>query len=349
MKRLLKVSLFTRIAVGNALVIAAGAILGTLLTRHFSNTLDGWLIGLFAFFGIVITLIVNFLILDAALRPLVELRKLAEKIAVGDSLRLDKLKNPDPDTVSLASTLSSLVNQLEDRNQELHALSGRAIFAQEEERKNIARSLHDDTGQALTMLIISLDQLETRLTDEQQGLKEDVQQARSLAANALAELRRIVFGLRPAILDDLGLVAAIRWYARTNLEPAGLKIDLQVPDPMPDLPAEISISLFRISQEAINNILRHASAKLVLIEVSLISGFITLKISDDGIGFNQREVTREALASHHLGLIGVRERTELLGGQLELESIPGQGTILKVLLPLSSTINLNEEDSHTAG
>ena len=349
MKRLQHISLFTRIAVGNSLVIAAGAIFGTLLTRHFSAALEGWLIGLFAAIGITLSLLVNFFILDAALRPLRELRKLAEKISHGDNLQLDHLKNPDADTVSLTSAIRSLVSQLDDRNRELHALSGRAINAQEEERKSIARSLHDDTGQALSMLIISLDQLEAHLPGKQEGLKVEIQQARTLAANALAELRRIVFGLRPAILDDLGLVPAIRWYARSNLEPAGLNIEVQAPDQIPELPPEVSISLFRISQEAVNNILRHAAASSVHINLSLQPGSITLQIKDNGRGFNQQTVSEEALASHHLGLLGLRERAELLGGQVNLDSAPGQGTCLEVRLPLSSTIELNEEDPHPAG
>jgi two-component system sensor histidine kinase UhpB len=349
MKRLLHVSLFMRIAVGNALVISVGAVFGTLLTRHFSGTLEGWFIVLFASSGILLSLLINFLILDAALHPLRELRRWADKIAHGDSLQLERLKNPDADTVSLAGALHTLVNQLDERNHELKALSERAIFAQEQERKSIARSLHDDTGQALTMLIISLDQLETRLPANQQALKEDIRQARSLAANALTELRGIVFGLRPAILDDLGLVPAMRWYARSQLDEAGLQVDVQSPDPMPDLPAEISISLFRITQEAINNVLRHADASKVEIEISLQAGSITLQVRDDGKGFDPQHASQSALPDQRLGLLGVRERAELLDGQLDLLSSPGQGTCLTVRLPLSSTIQNNEKDPHPAG
>jgi len=349
MKRLLHVSLFMRIAVGNALVITVGAVFGTLLTRHFSGALEGWFIVLFATSGILLSLLLNFLILDAALHPLRELRRWADKIAHGDNLQLEHLKNPDADTVSLAGALHKLVNQLDDRNHELKALSERAIFAQEQERKSIARSLHDDTGQALTMLIISLDQLETRLPTDQQALKEDIRQARNLAANALTELRGIVFGLRPSILDDLGLVPAMRWYARSQLDEAGLQVEVQAPDPMPDLPAKISISLFRIAQEAINNVLRHADARTVNIELSLQAGVITLQVRDDGKGFDPLHASQSALPDQHLGLLGVRERAELLGGQLQLDSSPGQGTCLTVHLPLSSTIQVNEEDPHPAG
>jgi len=333
-KKLTQISLFTRIAVGNALVIIAGAIGGTLLTRHFSEVLDGWLIGVFAAIGICLSLLINFFILKAALQPLRELRLLAKEISTGGDMQMDRLKNPDSDTRSLASALRSLLNQLEDRNQELHALSRRAIDAQEEERKSIARSLHDDTGQALTMLIISLDQFEAHLPAQHADLIKEIHASRQLASNALAELRRIVFGLRPTILDDLGLVSAIRWYARSNLEAAGISFEVDAPETLPDLSPQVSITLFRISQEAVNNILRHAAARSVLIRISIRSHFICLEIKDDGRGFDLQAASDDALQSHRLGLLGLRERAELLGGEILIDSSPGHGTCLEVCLPL---------------
>jgi two-component system sensor histidine kinase UhpB len=336
-KKLTQISLFTRIIVGNAMVIIAGAIGGTLLTRHFSEVLDGWLIGVFAAIGICLSLVINFFILKAALQPLRELRMLAKEISTGGDMKMERLRNPDADTRSLASALRSLLNQLDDRNRELHALSARAIDAQEEERKSIARSLHDDTGQALTMLIISLDQLETRLPAQHKDLVKEIQASRLLASNALAELRRIVFGLRPSILDDLGLISAIRWYARSNLEAAGILFEVDAPESLPELPPQVGITLYRISQEAVNNILRHAAARSVLIRISLRSQTICLEIKDDGRGFDLQAASDDALQNHHLGLLGLRERAELLGGEILLDSTPGEGTCLEVSLPLSIT------------
>jgi two-component system sensor histidine kinase UhpB len=333
--KLTRISLFTRIAVGNGLVIVAGAIFGTLLTRHYSSTLDGWLIGLFAAIGISLSLLINFFILNAALRPLRELRDLANQMSSSGNLPMEHLHNPDSDTVSLAAALHSLLNQLEERNQELHALSRRAIDAQEEERKSIALSLHDDTGQALTMLIISLDQLEARLPVQQKDLIKEIQASRQLASNALAELRRIVFGLRPSILDDLGLVSAIRWYARSNLEAAGISFEVHAPDTLPELSSQVSITLYRIAQEAINNILRHAAANSVTIRIYTRSDIICLEIKDDGRGFDLQAASDGAIQSHHLGLLGLRERAELLGGEILMNSSPGNGTCLEVCLPLS--------------
>ena len=219
--RLTRLSLFQRIVIGNEIIIVSGAVIRTLVTRHMAQrAADWWLIMLFAVGGITLSLLINFWIVSAALIPLRDLERLAKRLQSGDPGV--ELKNPDPYIIRVAKTLHSLLLQLEERNRELQALSERAINAQEEERRAIARSLHDDTGQALSMLIIHLDRIDEHVPSKDSRLKKQVSQARELAANSLTELRGILAGLRPAILDDLGLVPAIRWYARTNLERAGV-------------------------------------------------------------------------------------------------------------------------------
>ncbi|MFN2215728.1 MAG: sensor histidine kinase [Anaerolineales bacterium] len=326
-----RTSLFTRIAVGNALVIVTGAFFGTLLTRHFSSIIDGWLIGLFAILGIGISLLVNFLILHAALQPLRKLRRMAERMTDGDLVQLDGIKNPDLDTGNLYSSLQLLIEQLELRNKQLHAISERIINVQEEERKSISRSLHDDTGQALTMMIFNLDQMEAIIPPENEKIAKLVEDSRTLASNALTELRRIVFGLRPAILDDLGLESAIRWYARSNLNS---NIIIDVDEPIPDLPPRISTTLYRIAQEGINNIVRHADANNVRISIIPEDNNIHLCIQDDGKGMVLSSFSTSDVKEDHLGLLGLKERVELLGGELTLESKPGSGVSLEVILPI---------------
>lgn len=336
-KRLTRLSIFWRIAIGNSLIIIVGAVCGTLLTRHLaSRAADWWLILFFAAVGLAVSLLVNFIILGAALRPLRDLRQLAERLQSGGGEAVLNLKNPDPDTLQLAATLHSLVTQLEARNRELRALSERAINTQEEERREIARSLHDDTGQALSMLIISLDRLEEKTPVE---YKKKVRETRDLAANALAELRRILFGLRPAILDDLGLVPAIRWYARANLEQAGIQVEVHAAEDGLCLSHALTTSLFRIAQEAINNILRHSQAGSVQIRLSVDAEVVCLRVEDDGRGFDVSQITAQALQLNHLGLLGIQERAGLLRGEVSLESAPGKGTRLEVHIPLSGTIS----------
>jgi two-component system sensor histidine kinase UhpB len=343
-----RLTLFQRIATGNALIIVFGAVVGTLITRHLAQqAADEWLILLFASGGILVSLALNFFVVMAALRPLGDLGRLAKRLQSGElSCQPPALKNPDPYTSRMAGTLQSLFLQLEERNRELRALSERAIEAQEEERRGIAQSLHDDTGQALSMLIIQLDRIDERLPARDQGLRQQVAEARALAANALSELHRILAGLRPAILDDLGLVPAIRWYARSHLEATGLRVVVKAPSLPLELPPALTTTLFRIVQEAGANILRHAEAQSVTIVLQVGAGRVQLQVEDDGRGFNPQRASRDAVELQRLGLLGIRERAELLGGQVRIESAPDEGTRLSVTLPLGEA---RGEDPHPAG
>jgi len=343
--RLSRISLFQRIVVGNAVIIVFGAVIGTLVTRHLAQqATDWWLIMLFATGGILISLMINSWIVGAALNPLRELGQLVKRLQSGNPAI--ELKNPDPYTTRMANTLRSLFLQLEERNRELHALSERAINAQEEERRAIAQSLHDDTGQALSMLIIHLDRIDERIPARQKELKKQVADARAMAANSLTELRRIFSGLRPAILDDLGLVPAIRWYARTNLEQVGIRVVIKAPSAPLELSPAVTTTLFRIVQEAVSNIVRHAGAGSVTIVLQLSGGLVHLRVQDDGRGFDPGHASRDAVELQRLGLLGVRERAELLGGQLQIESVPEKGTSLQVSIPVGGT---GGENPHPAG
>ncbi len=343
--RLSRLSLFRRIVIGNAIIIVFGSVIGTLITRHLAQqAADWWLIILFAAGGITLSLLINFWIVGAALNPLHDLGRLANRLQSGDPTVV--LKNPDPYTTRMAETLRSLFLQLEERNRELHALSERAIDAQEEERRAIAQSLHDDTGQALSMLIIHLDRIDERIQPGQMELKKQVADARELASKSLTELRRILSGLRPAILDDLGLVPAIRWYARTNLQGIGINVVVKAPSIPLELSPAITTTLFRIVQEAINNIVRHAGARSVTIVLGLKEGFVQLRVEDDGRGFSPGDASRDAVELQRLGLLGIRERAELLSGEIQIESAPEKGTRLQVSIPLGGT---RGENPHSAG
>jgi len=343
--RLSRISLYQRIVIGNATIIVFGAVIGTLVTRHLAQqATDWWLIMLFATGGILVSLTINSWIVGAALNPLRDLGRLVKRLQSGRPAI--SLKNPDPYTSRMANTMRSLFHQLEERNRELQALSERAINAQEEERRAIAHSLHDDTGQALSMLIIHLDRIDERIQADQTELKKQVTDARALASNALTELRRILSGLRPAILDDLGLVPAIRWFARANLEQAGIGVVIKAPGAPLELSPAVTTTLFRIVQEAVSNIVRHAGASSVTIVLGLKDGRIDLRIQDDGRGFDPEHASRDAVELQQLGLLGIRERAELLGGQVLIESAPEKGTNLQASIPVGGTV---EENPRPAG
>ena len=328
-----------RIAIGNGFVIAIGAIGGTYLTRLLADqAVDWWLILLFLGIGTILSVTINFWIIKNALRPLNELSTLVDRVQK-DHSQIDPhfLEPTDPEIYQLASTLDSLVRQLNERNQELQALSEHAINALEEERRRIALTLHDDTGQALSMLIINLERLENQIPGEEFELKEKLEATRKLAQQSLANLRMIVYGLRPTILDDLGLVPAIRWYARTNLEEAGIMVEIHANGEVEPLPPQLKSTLFRIAQEAINNIVKHSNANQVEIKLSQREKNIQLEVKDDGEGFDLASVREKALRLQQLGLLGIEERAELAGGDAQLRSVPGGGTKILVRVPFSGT------------
>ncbi len=343
--RLKRTPIFYRIAIGNALIIILGAVIGTILTRYLTNiTSTLWHFVLFASVGILISLALNIYILQVALQPLRDLRQTVNRIQA-DRAAIDQLliNDTDPDIYQLTRALNSLITQLDTSNQQLRLLSERAINAQEEERKRIARSLHDDTGQSLSSMIINLERMENHLPVDKSEMIVQLGTLRKMAAESLDSLRSIIYDLRPAILDDLGLLSAIRWFARTNLEGAGIQVDLDFPEELPfSLPPTLTTTLFRITQEGVNNIIRHSQAKKVSIKVSLTEKEVYLKISDDGHGFDPTQINTEAIHMQRWGLIGIQERIELVRGRMSIQSDPQHGTTLIINLPVQSSSGLQD-------
>jgi two-component system, NarL family, sensor histidine kinase UhpB len=334
-RRIPFLSIYLRIALGNSIVIIIGAVGGTLLTHRLTHeAVSVWLIGFFACIGTILAISVNGWIIYKSLLPFHELVKIVNRVADGKTDFLSvPLKEIDPDFAQISFALDAIVRQLEERNRQLRALSQRAIKAQEEERIRIARCLHDDTGQSLSGLIIAIERLENRLPEKPAELEQRLAKTRHLATSALEELRRIIYDLRPTILDDLGLVSAIRWYTRTYLESQGIQVGLQVPEEDLHLPEETATTLFRISQEAINNILRHARAQTVIITLTCCDETICLEIKDDGVGFDSSSLASQEIVPLKLGLLGMKERAELSSGELNIQSVPGQGTLVRACLP----------------
>ncbi|MEW6568730.1 MAG: histidine kinase [Chloroflexota bacterium] len=183
--RLLRLPIFNRVLLGNSLVIIAGAIGGTLVTRQLARQQELWLIALFASLGILLSLVVNYWIIRSALRPLRELCPMVEPVQAGrGAASLPPIHDADPDTQRLAAAIQSMLTRLEVHTRQLHALSQRAINAQEDERKRIAQDLHDDTAQALSTLIISPDRLEASLPAQSGGLLAQLHAARELTTRA---------------------------------------------------------------------------------------------------------------------------------------------------------------------
>jgi two-component system sensor histidine kinase UhpB len=352
--RLTGFSICARIAIANAVIITVGAAAGTIITR--SLKLTGQVLPytiLIITAGVGLSIAASFLVTRLALRPLFELRRVSEK-ATSNTVPVStpfQIPNPDPDTCQVASALNSLIAELETSNRQLKIIRSRSIGAQEEERKRIARWLHDDTGQALAVLILQLDRLIQIVPEAQPEIRSQIATASERADQILKELRKIIQGLRPAILDDLGLVPAIRWYARTTLEEAGIRVTIHEDENEIALPPELSITLFRTAQEAINNVARHSHANQAFITIRRLGNEIYLGVEDDGRGFQVAGDADEAIRKRHWGLIGIQERLDRVGGSFSLLSEPSRGTLLQVYVPLpkNEEVIYEPENSHIAG
>jgi signal transduction histidine kinase len=183
------------------------------------------------------------------------------------------------------------------------------------------------------MLIIHLERLNNMVPADRPDIIRYISDSQNVATRLLENLRKIIWDLRPSILDDLGLVAAIRWFARTNLEKAGVRVDFWVDNEEMRLPTPLETMLFRIAQEAISNIVRHANASLVSIRLWVADASIWLEVKDNGCGFDLENISASNPGRKPLGLLGIRERASLVHGDVKINSSE-LGTCLQVHLPV---------------
>jgi signal transduction histidine kinase len=222
------------------------------------------------------------------------------------------------------------VEQMESAQQRLHTLSQRLLEAQETERRSLARELHDQIGQALTAVKINL-QATQRGTDPATSAR--LAESVAIVERALQTVRNMSLELRPSLLDDLGLISALRWYVDRQAQRAGFGAHFSGAVSTPLAP-HLETICFRVAQEALTNVVRHARAKQVTVSVRQEGRELELAITDDGCGFDVAaayEVTPEGAS---LGLIGMQERASLGNGRLQIDSAKGQGTTVRLILPL---------------
>jgi signal transduction histidine kinase len=231
-------------------------------------------------------------------------------------------------------TLESLNRELELSHERLRALSRRLFEVQEEERRRLARDLHDDVGQALTALKIQLESLAR--TGGEVAVRARVDECVDTVQHTLERVRQLSLSLRPSQLDDLGLAAALRSHLDRQARVAGLQAHFETEDAPQALAPEIETACFRVAQEAINNVLRHARARNLWLRLSTAGGCLAISVRDDGRGFDLDAVRKRAADGASLGLVGMEERMALAGGSFELRSAPGQGTVVLATFPLAA-------------
>lgn len=214
-------------------------------------------------------------------------------------------------------------------------LLDQVVDAQEAERIRIARELHDATGQSLTAISLGLRGIGRLVEEQAPTVAAQLREVESYSTNALAELRRIIADLRPSQLDDLGLVAALRWYVQAYQQRRGVEAEFILQGEPARLPAETETVLFRITQEALTNVAKHAEATQVTVTLETEPTQVAVTIADNGRGFDPDDVLQnERPHTSGWGLLGIRERTRLIGGVCTIHSTPGQGSRIRVTIPL---------------
>lgn len=299
--------------------------------------------------GLFLALGVAWYTTRSVVRPVTELRATARAFARG-SLETPVRVSAQDELGELAEDIETMRQQLKssrdgieearrelevkvaERTQRLQETLGKTITAQEEERRRLARELHDEQSQTLGALSVSLDRISRLLGPGSSQIHQELEQARNMALSLLRETRRLIYDLRPSVLDDMGLEAAIRWCAETHLECHGMEVTLKSSLPPGHLPAAIEAAMFRVAQESIVNIERHSQARHAGVELERRNSSVRVTIWDDGKGFVPPP--GNGGQTHGVGLEGMEERVRLMGGRLEVRSAPGRGTTIIVEVPL---------------
>jgi signal transduction histidine kinase len=305
-------------------------------------------------------LILAWLLTMVLTHPLLHLADLARRVAEGDlSVRspiwandemgyLSRSFNAMIDTLEESSAalvksnadvsasneeLRRLLGDLRQKEEMRVSLLARVVTAQEEERQRLSRELHDSAGQMLATLLVHMKLIEK--ADDLSVVRERTVELRELVVRTLEETRRLAMDLRPAGLDDLGLAGALEWYTRTFERETGISVSLTV-DGLDGgrLARPVEIQLYRIVQEMLTNVSKHARAARVELTLTMLGDRLALRVEDDGIGFDDSSVMTPS--NHGLGLLSMRERAELLGGTFSLSATPGRGTRIEITIPAST-------------
>lgn len=246
------------------------------------------------------------------------------------------------DQLAVALQHAQLFAEVQLSRSRLQSLSQRLIEVQEQERRTIAGELHDEIGQALTIVKMNLQAVHINADRTQAGDRMD--ECVAVVERALEQVRSLSLDLRPSLLDDLGLVATLRWYVARQARAASFALHFSADEPAGRLTSVLETVCFRIAQEALTNVVRHAQAREVWVQLRCGAAELGLTIRDDGLGFDLAQAEARASRGESFGLLGMRERASLSGGRLSILSAPGQGTVVSAGFPLRLRTAQSDDD-----
>lgn len=250
---------------------------------------------------------------------------------------LGRTDRPAPAGSHPVREVGDLARRCAALTQALRTLNATRLDAEEAERRRLARELHDEVGQELALLHIWLQTLQKDRLDLANCTRV-LQEIESLAGTIMEQVRSMALDLRPAQLDDLGLSAALRSLARRVGHRTGISVKLKAPPEQGQrLPDTVETALFRIAQAAVTNAVRHAQASTVWVALEVRESEATLKVQDDGVGFDQDVLQANAVANSGMGIVVMQERVRALGGAMDIITAPGTGTLVRATIPVVST------------
>jgi len=286
-----------------------------------------------AILAALVSLVAVYLLVCYVIRPLRRLNQMAGQVAWGDFAATEEPVGGVQEIRDLHVTLKQMAGQIQRYQAGMHSYIAAVTQGQEEERKRLARELHDDTAQALVGLIQRIKLTRRDLERAPARATERLSELETLATTAWQDVRRFSEDLRPSYLEQLGLVPAVTTLAEQMCHRGGPAVSLAVSGSEQRLSPELELAVFRIVQEGLNNVRQHAQAEQASVELSFTEDGLTVSIQDDGIGFEPPERPYDLAQQGHVGLAGMRERALLVGGYLTVDSTPGRGTRVVAFVP----------------
>jgi signal transduction histidine kinase len=271
-------------------------------------------------------------------RPLQALDREATRVAWGDFSAVSEPVGGVQEIEDLRRTLEGMANQIQRYQSGMRDYIAAVTTAQEEERKRLARELHDETIQSMIALGHRVEMAQKALDKDPTQVRQRLVELRELAGDIQAEVRRFSRALRPLYLEDLGFVPALEMLAQEMGHAEGLEVSVEVRGEVRRLAPDLELTAYRVAQEGLNNVARHAGAQTAWLTILFAPDGLTLRVHDDGRGFEPPVNPADLARAGHFGLMGIRERALLLGGCLEIHSRPGEGTTLEIFFPVKDTL-----------